>query len=107
VEYRGPNIILTDEGAAIARVPDAPLTRDEFHAKVLAVLPGPEQRLLRPLIDAYPSDLSNDELAAAAVYAPNSGGFNNPKGRLRTLSLAEYPSAGRIRAADILFPPGL
>jgi hypothetical protein len=85
-------------------MPDAPLTRDEFHAKVLSVLPGPEQQLLRPLLEIYPDDISNEELAEAAGYVVNSGGFNNPKGRLRSLSLAEYPGAGRVRASHILFP---
>jgi hypothetical protein len=63
---------------------------EQFHEKVLSVMPGPEQRLLKPLLAVHPNDISNEELAEAAGYVPNSGRLNNPKGQLRSLSLAEY-----------------
>lgn len=103
IEYRGGNLALTDAGRELARVPETPLTTEELHGKVLSVLPGPEQRLLRPLLEVYPDDLSNEELAEASGYTAGAGGFNNPKGRLRTLGLVDYPSSGRVRARDILF----
>ena len=103
IEYRGSCLALTDAGRAVAQQPDAPLTQDELHQKVLARLPNPEQKLLRPLLDAYPNDLSNEELAEISGYQVGSGGFNNPKGRLRTLGLAEYPAPGRVKAAALLF----
>lgn len=52
IEYRGRNLALTDEGRANAKVPDTALTQGELHAKVLSVLPAPEQRVLKPLLDA-------------------------------------------------------
>ncbi len=104
VEYRGSRIALTESGRAIARRPDAPLTDDTMRERVMSVLPNPEQRLLGPLMDAWPSPMSNEDLAAASAYAAGSGGFNNPKGRLRTLGLIEYPSSGYARARDLLFP---
>lgn len=103
VEYRGKNIVLTDAGREAAKVPDYPLTQEELHQKVLSVLPGPEQRILRPLLDRYPEAIPNQELADLAGYAFGSGGFNNPKGRLRTLGLIEYLSGGSTKARDILF----
>lgn len=104
VEYLpGERIRLTDEGRGLARAPDAPLTPDELHAKVLEVLPGPEQRLLKPLLAAYPDGLSNEDLAAAAGYGAGGGAYNNPRGRLRSLGLIEYVN-GEVRARDILFP---
>lgn len=103
VEYRGTKIALSESGKSVARVPDTPLTTEELQAKVFAVLPGPEQKLLRVLIDVYPEDISKDELAERTGYSPGSGGFNNPCGRLRTLGLAEYPSAGRVKAKSLLF----
>lgn len=103
IEYRSGNLVLTDMGRNSAEVPDTALTTEELHQKILSVLPGPEQRLLKPLLEAYPNDLSNEELAEASGYQAGSGGFNNPKGRLRTLGLVEYPSGGKIRARDILF----
>ncbi len=103
VEYRGSRIALTDTGRNSASVPEKPLTGEMLREKVLSILPGPEQKLLRPLFDAYPEVISNEELSAASGYALGSGGFNNPRGRLRTLGLIEYVS-GKSRAKDFLFP---
>ena len=100
----GNRIALTDGGRVLANSPSAPATTEELHERILAKLPGPEQRLLRPLLDAYPSPVSNTELAAAAGYTPGAGSFNNPRGRLRTLGLIEYPTGGYCRAKALLFP---
>lgn len=103
IEYRGKSIVLTESGRQSAKEPDYTLTQEDLHKKVLSVLPNPEQRLLKPLLDRFPDPLSNEELASLAGYAVGTGGFNNPKGRLRTLGLVEYPSAGMVKARKILF----
>jgi hypothetical protein len=103
LEYHGNRIALTDSGRSVAATPDTPLTTEELHAKVLAILPGPEQKLLRVLLEIYPEEISKDELAERSGYAPGSGGFNNPCGRLRTLGLVEYPSPGKVKAKSLLF----
>jgi hypothetical protein len=104
VDYRpGERIVLTVDGAASANAPDAPLTAEELQARVLARLPGPEQRLLRPLLAAYPDALSNEDLAGQANYTPNAGAFNNPRGRLRSLGLIDYPRPGYVVAKPLLF----
>ena len=106
VEYISSGCLrLTDAGRHEAKQPETPLTTGALHQLVLARLPGPEQRVLRPLLDAYPHDLSNDELAAAAGYSPEGGAYNNPRGRLRSLGLIEYRS-GRVAARPILFLGG-
>ncbi|MBL8753673.1 MAG: DUF87 domain-containing protein [Planctomycetes bacterium] len=87
IEYRGGNLALTDAGRAAAAVPSEVLTSAELHERVLARLPGPEARILRVLLVAYPDDVENDELARAAGYEPGGGAFNNPRGRLRSLGL--------------------
>lgn len=53
----------------------------------LGSLGTPEQKILRPLIEAWPSGMDKESLAAAAGYEPGGGAFNNPIGRLRTLGL--------------------
>lgn len=107
IEYLpGKLVRLTDEGRAAAAPPVDALTTAELHRAVLGRLGGPEQRILQPLLDAYPESLSNDELAAAANYTAGAGAFNNPRGRLRSLGLVEYPEPGRVVARDILFPEG-
>jgi len=104
IDYRpGNKIVLTEAGYGMAEVPSEPLTQEQLHAKVLSVLPGPEQRILRPLLENGGEEMSNDDLAAASGYQLGSGGFNNPKGRLRSLGLIEYPRGGYAKAAEILF----
>lgn len=104
VEYAGDRLKLTDAGRSLANPPETSLTNEDLHKKVMARLPGPEQRLLQPLIDVYPDSLTNDQLAEQSGYQVNSGGFNNPRGRLRTLGLIEYVGGGQVRAKDVLFP---
>lgn len=104
VEYRGSRIALTEAGRAFSHRPSAPLTRETMREKVMSILPGPEQKLLGPLMDVWPGSMSNEQLAEASGYKNGSGGFNNPKGRLRSLGLIEYPSSGYARAKDLLFP---
>ena len=99
----GGRIRLTDAGRALARSPDVPLSTEELHRRVLERLPGPEQRILRPLLDAYPKDLANEDLAQQSGYTAGAGAFNNPRGRLRSLGLIEYPSPGRVVAKPLLF----
>ena len=103
VEYRGKHMVLTESGMAMANRSEVSLTSEALHERVLRKLKGPEQRILNPLLEAYPEAMANDDLAEAANYAAGSGGFNNPKGRLRTLGLIKYPSPGMSAAADILF----
>jgi uncharacterized protein DUF87 len=103
VEYRGSGIALTDSGRSLAHAPETPLTTEELHGHVLRVLPGPEQKLLTVLLQIYPENISKDDLAERVGYAPGSGGFNNPCGRLRTLGLVDYPTPGKVVAKDILF----
>src|ERR1035437_2479669 len=53
LEYHGNRIALTDSGRSVAATPDTPLTTEELHAKVLAILPGTEQKLLRVLLEIF------------------------------------------------------
>lgn len=99
----GNRISLTEQGRQLATPPDSIGTKADLHARVMDRLEGPERRILAPLLEVYPDSMSQKELAEKANYAPGSGGFNNPRGRLKTLGLVEYPEAGQIRAADCLF----
>jgi hypothetical protein len=69
-------------------------------------LPGPERKLLRVLLEAYPTPISNEDLAAKAGYADGGGAFNNPRGRLRSLGLIDYPDKGMVVARPLLFLEG-
>lgn len=102
VEYVGNKIRLTPHGRNFAQAPATPLTTAELHKAVLGRLPGPEQRLLMPLLEAGVDGLTNAELAERANYTLGSGGYNNPRGRLRSLGLVEY-RGDRVVARHILF----
>lgn len=107
VEYLGSDRIrLTESGRAAAAVPAMPLTIDELHRRVLDRLPTPAQRILRPLLEAYPKALTKDELAERAGYTAGAGAFNNPMGRLRSLGLIDYPAPGQAVASPVLFLEG-
>lgn len=96
-------IRLTDEGRKHARVPEVALTTEEMHRLVLERLPNPEQRILKPLLEAYPEAMDGTAVAEAANYTFGAGAFNNPRGRLRSLGLIEY--VGRqLKASGALFP---
>jgi hypothetical protein len=102
--YRGGGrLALTEAGRAAAQAPDAALTTEELHRRVLGRLPGPEQKILRVLLAVYPDQIDNDQLAREAGYEPGGGGFNNPRGRLRSLGLIDYPERGRVVASALLF----
>lgn len=105
VEYPEPGrVALTELGEEQAEAPDAPPTGDELRRRVLGKLAGPQQRILSVLIEAYPESVSNEECAAKAGYQHGSGGYNNPRGNLKTLNIISYPSPGYVRASDWLFP---
>lgn len=107
VRYVGSNQIeLTAEGRNLADFPESAVSQDELHRSVIDRLPGPEQRLLKPLLESWPDGMSNEDLAKAANYTAGAGAFNNPRGRLRSLGLIEYTN-GQVRARDILFPEGV
>ena len=104
VDYPGPGTLrLTEAGEAAAPEVTRPLTTEELHRAVFERLDSAQGRLLRPLIDAYPETLSDEELAQKAGYTVN-GHFTNMRGRLRTMGLITYPSPRQVRAADLLFP---
>jgi len=103
VEYVGSERIrLTEKGKELAQWPASTLTTEDLQEKVLSILPGPEQKILRVLIDAYPNAMTKAECAQASGYA-QGGAFNNPLGRLRSLGLIEYPQPGSVVTLPVLF----
>lgn len=103
IDYRGSSIVLTDAGRAKADWPTGALTAEELQRRVLDRLPGPEQKILRVLLEHYPKAIDNDTLARKAGYEPGGGAFNNPRGRLRSLGLIDYPERGQVAAQPVLF----
>lgn len=105
VAYPYPGgVQLSEAGRTLANHPARPGDTDELQRLVLAKLKGPQQRVLRVLLDCYPREISRDELASQARYSADAGHFGNTVGSLRSLGVVEYPTPGRVRASDLLFP---
>lgn len=96
-------VALTVDGGACACRLDLPPTDEALHRAVLDKLTGPQRRLLQPLIDAWPDEMTVEALAAAAGYEAGGGAFNNTRGSLRSLGLIDYPGPGRAVAQSVLF----
>ncbi len=106
LEYpQAGTIALTSAGRDAAEYPDFAPSGQEFRDAVLDKLAGPERKILARLIQRYPAAMDQEELAADCGYRNvRSGGFANPRSRLSTLGLIEYPGPGRVTAKDLLFP---
>lgn len=105
IDYPSPGRVeLTDAGRERAQAPVRPSTSAELQERVIGLLGGASERLLRPLIEAYPAALDREQLASAAGYGHlNSKGFVNAIGRLRSLGFIDYPARGQVVALPVLF----
>jgi hypothetical protein len=98
---------ITDAGASAIGTVTPPTTPEEMQARVMVKLTGPEQKILRVLLEAYPQGMTKDDLGAAAGYTNiRSGGFSEPLGRLSTLGLVHRPDRGVVAASPVLFLEG-
>jgi hypothetical protein len=98
-------VALTPEGRAMTPRVDHPRTDRELQERVVLMLGGVAERILRPLLEIYPGSLAREALAKRAGYEHvNSKGFANAIGRLSGLGFVEYPSRGLVRASALLFP---
>ena len=101
---------LTPDGRARAR-PAPVISLPQFHEKVLNLLEPRRKRILSVLIDAYPDELSREELAGRVVAqfqekcSADSSTFEKDLGAMRTAGLLVYPRSNYAKAADLLFPP--
>jgi hypothetical protein len=104
IDYPAPGLVsLTDAGRAMVGKCDAP-DQEEIWRRIENTCTGPEQKILRALIDnAGPNPMPKEQLAEKAGYSPIGGAFGNPIGALRTKGLLDYPRQGVVQAADWLF----
>ena len=98
------NVRLTDAGRAIAPPPSLPPTNAAFQRAVLDSVQPALQRLLSVLIEAYPHEISLEQLAEGAGTSVSSSTFNNNRSWLRARGLSDYPRNGFVRATSLLFP---
>jgi hypothetical protein len=103
IEYpSGGYVAITDEGRTHARPEDVPATSEEMLDRAKRVLGGSEGKLLELLHNSR-EQVSKTDLAEAGGFSPNSGGFNNYLGHMRTLGFVTYPQPGQVQCADWLY----
>jgi hypothetical protein len=78
-------------------------TQQELHEAILNKLSGPQRKILKPLLAAYPREMSRSELATASEYSEKGSAFTNPLGSLRSLGLVQFPQQGYAVASPDLF----
>ncbi len=96
-------VLLTDEGHGAARAPAAAPTTEELHRTLRDKLPAPQWRILETLIRIHPDAIGRAELAGDVGYSPDSSGFHNNLGALRSLGFIDYPRQGSVVALPCLF----
>lgn len=103
IEYpSGGQVTITDEGRKHAQPDNTPMDSAEMLERAKRVLGGSEAKLLE-LLHETKEEVSKIELAESAGFSPNSGGYNNYLGHMRTLGFVEYPKPGMVRCADWLY----
>jgi len=98
----GGYVTVTSAGRAHAQPDIGPRSSAEMLARAKQVLGGSEGRLLE-ILHRTRGAVSKSDLAESAGFSPNSGGFNNYLGHMRTLGFVDYPSPGQVQCADWLY----
>jgi hypothetical protein len=101
IEGRG-DLVLAEAGLNEAREPDAVPSREALWNAVLGKIDSPLQRILKPIIAAYPNGMTHAAAAEEAGYSHSSGTWSTYLSRLRSLDLID--GRGELKAQDWLFP---
>lgn len=105
-------IELTEQGRGQATPAVEIRSLGHLHAAWMRAVSGPQAAMLQALIEIYPKDTTREGLAAwlqqgGIQCSATSSGFEKNVSTLRTLGAIDYPSKGRVRATEMLFPRGL
>ncbi|MFW6085220.1 MAG: hypothetical protein ACODAA_08405, partial [Gemmatimonadota bacterium] len=101
-------VALTPDGGAIANAPATPPTHEAIVEAWRRKLDDAQRRMLDALLDAHPTPIPREELAAAAGYAPTTKAFRGGLSQMRgAFGLVHYPKTGHVALTDLLFPDGI
>lgn len=107
IESASGAITLTQSGRDAANHPKRMITNRDLHERLQTLMGASEWKMLKALIDHYPTVLHRTKLAELCGYShPNSGGFARPVSRLQKLGFAESPHSGYIVGSKLLFLGG-
>jgi uncharacterized protein len=96
-------VAMTDSGRALANPQETPRNTADLHRVIFERLQGPQKKILKVLIDNYPSAVKREDLAQQAGYSLTASSFTNPLGNLRSFGFIDYPSSSEAIALPILF----
>jgi hypothetical protein len=106
VKYPDGSLELSEKGRALATDEGLPKTLRELHELWLARLSGKPRQMLAFLLHCYPDAVAREALGAH-VGIRESGTYRTYLSKLRSRGLAVDTKNGELRAADLLFPPGM
>jgi hypothetical protein len=107
IDYPQPGLMTLTQGGRDLIGAQEPPDEEEIWRRIQSTCTGPEQKILRALIDhAGQSEMPKEQLAEKAGYSPIGGAFANPVGALRARGLLDYPRQGVVKATDWLFIEG-
>ncbi len=105
LDYPKPGeLCLTAPGKTLAHYPDTPATAEDLHQAWLGQLSEPQGKILRALIERYPSPADKERLASEVGVSALSSGYEKNLSTMRSLGIIDYPSPGMVVAANTLFP---
>lgn len=105
IQYSGDDLIATESGiASIGDYQPLPTDPPIILQKWLSKLPGPEQKILSLLCEAYPETVTREDMGEKTGYSPTSGSFRNSLGHLRSTGLIEYIGTTELKASKEMFP---
>lgn len=95
---------IAESGRFLAQDVNQPRSAEELQNRVYQMLGGVKAALLKLVVEAYPSEVSKENLAAKLNYTNlASTGFAKALSSVSGLGLTEYPSPGMVRARPFLF----
>ena len=105
IEYpTSGSVALTALGSSHVEPVEALMTLAQLHDAWCSYLSGPQERIVRALIEIYPDVLTRADLAEVTEQSAGSGGYSNNLGALRSLGVVDYPQSGHVAATALLFP---
>ena len=105
IEYRDGGVALTGVGLGRVEIPPR-LTEQAMHERLLGVLPGPQQKIMRVLLARRGAGVGRVELAGLVGAQPTSSSYANNLGALRTLKMLDYTGDKQVVATAGMFLKG-
>lgn len=106
IDYRGEDVVLTNEGRGRATPVSTPPTTDDLHNALRQKLTQAQWRILEAAIQCYPNPCSKEELAERAGASPKSSAYKDNVSTLKGLGFLGYPDAGSVVGTELLFLDG-